>query len=100
MKTFRLFIALTLICFALSQRAQGVVPPPPGGYPNFTTAAGDHAPHALTFGGGNTTLGTVSMFSVTTRNFNTAVCAGALYLYTADSNTATCSSSPLFHNNR
>jgi len=89
MKIFRLFIALTLICFALSQRAQGVVPPPPGGYPNFTTAAGDHALQALTLGLGNTALGTFSMFSVTTGNFNTAVGAGALDLNTADSNTAT-----------
>jgi len=89
MKIFRLFIALTLICFALSQRAQGVVPPPPGGYPNFTTAAGDHALQALTLGVGNTALGTFSMFSVTTGNFNTAVGAGALDLNTADSNTAT-----------
>ena len=43
-------------CFALSQRAQGVAPPPPGGYPNFTTAAGDHALQALTLGLGNTAL--------------------------------------------
>src|SRR5437867_1193021 len=40
MKIFRLFVAFALACFALSQRAEGVVPPPPGGYPNFTTAAG------------------------------------------------------------
>ena len=46
MKIFSLFIAFTLICFALSQRAQGVVPPPPGGYANFTTAAGT-APFTL-----------------------------------------------------
>src|SRR5207248_4648212 len=37
------------ICFALSQRAQAVNPPPTGGYPNFTTAAGDHALQALTW---------------------------------------------------
>src|SRR6266850_7952626 len=89
MKIFRLFIALTLICFALSQRAQGVVPPPPGGYPNFTTAAGDHALQALTLGVGNTALGTFSWFSVTTGSFNTALGAGALDINTADSNTAT-----------
>jgi hypothetical protein len=88
MKIFRLFIAFTLVCFALSPIAQGVVPPPPGGYPNFTTAAGDHALQALTLGLGNTALGTYSLFSTTTASFNTAVGAGALDLNTGDSNTA------------
>jgi len=88
MKIFRLFVAFTLICFALLQRAQGVVPPPPGGYPNFTTAAGDHALQALTIGVGNTAIGTFSLFSVTTGNFNTAVGAGSLDLNLGDSNTA------------
>ena len=97
MKIFRLFVAFTLVCFGLSQRAQGVVPPPPGGYPNFTTAAGDHALQALTLGLGNTALGTFSMFSVTTGNFNTAVGAGALDLNTADSNTATGAAALLFN---
>src|SRR6266567_8225049 len=97
MKIFRLFIALTLICFAFSQRAQGVVPPPPGGYPNFTTAAGDHALQALTLGLGNTALGTFSLFSVTTGSFNTALGAGALDLNTADSKAATVAVSLLFN---
>ena len=61
----------------------------PGGYPNFTTAAGDHALQALTLGLGNTAIGTFSLFSVTAGNFNTAVGAGSLDLNTADSNTAT-----------
>src|SRR5437667_319746 len=86
---FRLFIAFTLICFALSPSARGVVPPPPGGYPNFTTAAGDHALQALTLGLGNTAIGTFSLFSNTTGSFNTAVGAGSLDLNIADSNTAT-----------
>jgi hypothetical protein len=89
MKTFRLFVAFALICFALSPKVQAVVPPPPGGYPNFTTAAGDHALQALTLGLGNTAIGTFSLFSVTTGSFNTALGAGSLDLNTADSNTAT-----------
>jgi uncharacterized coiled-coil protein SlyX len=97
MKIFRLFVAIALICFALSPSARGVVPPPPGGYPNFTTAAGDHALQALTLGVGNTALGTFSLFSVTTGNFNTAVGAGALDLNTADSNTATGAAALLFN---
>jgi len=91
------FIGLALACFALSQRTQGVVPPPPGGYPNFTTAAGDHALQALTLGLGNTAIGTFSLFSVTTGNFNTAVGAGSLDLNTADSNTATGAAALLFN---
>ena len=84
--TPQLPIALTLFCFGLLPGAQAVVPPPPGGYPNFTTAAGDNALQALTSGVGNTAIGTFSMFSLTTGNFNTAVGAGALDLNNADSN--------------
>jgi hypothetical protein len=92
-----ILITLLLACFVLSQRAQGVVPPPPGGYPNFTTAAGDHALQALTLGVGNTALGTFSLFRVTTGSFNTAVGAGSLDLNTADSNTATGAAALLFN---
>ncbi len=83
-----LLIILTLLCFSLLPKVQAVVPPPPGGYPNFTTAAGDHALQALTSGIGNTAIGTSSLFSVTTGSFNTAVGAGSLDLNTADNNTA------------
>ena len=92
------YAMFALACFAVSPRVQGVVPPPPGGYPNFTTAAGDHALKALTLGLGNTALGTFSLFSVITGNFNTAVGAGALDLNTADSNTATDAAALLFNN--
>ena len=92
-----LLVTLALLCFGLLSGAQAVVPPPPGGYPNFTTAAGDHALQALTLGVGNTALGTFSLFSVTTGNFNTAVGAGALDLNTADSNTATGAAALLFN---
>ena len=71
---FRSLVVLTaLFCSPLSPTAQAVVPPPPGGYPNFTTAAGDNALQALTLGVGNTAIGTFSLFSVTTGSFNTAV---------------------------
>jgi hypothetical protein len=95
--TSPLLIALALLGFALLPRAQAVSPPPPGGYPNFTTAAGDHALQALTLGLGNTAVGTFSLFSVTTGSFNTAVGAGALDLNTADSNTATGAAALLFN---
>jgi hypothetical protein len=46
---------------------------------------------------GNTAIGTFSLFSVATGNFNTAVGAGALDLNTADSNTATGAAALLFN---
>jgi hypothetical protein len=90
-------ILMGVVCIGLLPGAQAVSPPPPGAYPNFTTAAGDHALQALTLGVGNTALGTFSLFSVTTGNFNSAVGAGALDLNTADSNTATGAAALLFN---
>ena len=92
-----LLITFSLLCFRFLPETEALSPPPPGGYPNFTTAAGDHALQALTLGLGNTTIGTFSLFSVTTGNFNTALGAGALDLNTADSNTATGAAALLFN---
>jgi hypothetical protein len=47
-----------LVCVGLLPKTQAVSPPPAGGYPNFTTAAGEHALQALTLGVGNTAIGT------------------------------------------
>jgi hypothetical protein len=88
-------VAVTSVAF-LSQ-VQAVVPPPDGGYPNLTTAEGDHALKALTTGVGNTAVGTFSLFDVSTGNFNTAVGAGSLDLNQADSNTATGAAALLFN---
>jgi len=90
-------VTLALVCFGLLPKVQAVSPPPPGGYPNFTTAAGDHALQALTLGVGNTAIGTFSLFSVTTGSFNTALGAGSLDLNTADENTATGAAALLFN---
>ena len=84
-----LLIALALVGFALLPGAQAVVPPPDGGYPNFTTAEGTNAFLHLTSGTANTGLGWSSLLNVTAGSFNTAVGAGTLALNTADSNTAT-----------
>ena len=43
-------VTLTVIGIALSPKAQAVVPPPDGGYPNFTTAEGQNALFSLTTG--------------------------------------------------
>ena len=84
--------ALIITCFGLVPLAPdtfGVVPPPDGGYPNFTTAEGQNALKSLTSGSGNTAVGSSALFSLTTGNLNTAVGAGALALNTAEGNTAT-----------
>jgi hypothetical protein len=83
-----LLIALLFACFALSQRAQGVVPPPDGGYPGGNTAEGQNALFSLTTGGFNTGIGILSLRSNTAGSFNTAVGAGALLANTGDGNTA------------
>ena len=95
--TLSLILFALLARFAVSPNTQAVVPPPDGGYPNFTTAAGDHALQALTLGVGNTAIGTFSLFSVTTGNFNTAVGSGALDLNLGDFNTATGAAALLFN---
>jgi Chaperone of endosialidase len=77
-----------LLCFGLLPTAQAVVPPPDGGYPNFTTAEGQNALFSLTTGAANTGVGWFSLKSVTTGSFNTGVGAGTLVLNTGDENTA------------
>src|SRR5262249_22372848 len=89
MKIFRLFVAFTVAAFALSSEIRAVVPPPDGGYPNFTTAEGQNALHSLTTGAANTALGAYSLFGTSIGSSNTAVGAATLVLNTADQNTAT-----------
>ena len=87
--TLPLLITLALLCIGLLPRAQALVPPPDGGYPNFTTAEGTKALQSLTTGSANTAVGWYSLFSDTTGSLNTGVGAGALALNTAENNTAT-----------
>ena len=86
--TSPLLITLTLLCFGFFPKAQAVVPPPDGCYPNFTTAEGCKALQSLTTGSANTAIGWYSLFGTSSGGFNTAVGAGALDLNTADNNTA------------
>ena len=84
-----LLITLTLLCFGLLPKAQAVNPPPPGGYPNFTTAAGDHALKSLTSGAANTAIGNYALFGVTTGKATTPPSALERWTSThADNNTA------------
>ena len=92
-----LLITLTLLCFGLLPKAEAVNPPPAGGYPNFTTAAGDKALQSLTTGAANTAIGNFALFSVSTGNANTAVGAVALDLNIGDNNTAIGTAALLFN---
>ena len=56
MRRVFLFVPFLLTCFALSQTAQAVVPPPDGGYANRNTAEGKDALFSLTTGEDNTAL--------------------------------------------
>jgi trimeric autotransporter adhesin len=90
-------ILIALACFALLPLAQAVVPPPDGGYPNFTTAEGTNALKNLTSGAGNTGIGWFSLFSDTTASFNTAVGVGTLLFNNGDENTAIGAATLLFN---
>jgi Chaperone of endosialidase len=97
--TIRLIIAiLPLLCLsATGPKAQAVVPPPDGGYPNFTTAEGQDALFSLTTGAANTAVGWRALFSDTEGSFNTATGAAALLFNTADDNTAFGAAALLFN---
>ena len=78
------FFSLLITCFAFPPMAKAVVPPPDGGYPNFTTAEGQQALFSLTTGSANTAVGWFSLFSNAAGSFNTATGAGSLLFNTAD----------------
>ena len=80
-------IALALLHFAILPKAQGVIPPPDGGYPGFNTAEGQNALFNLTTGVGNTGLGWFSLWSDTDGSYNTAVGAGTLLFNVGDQST-------------
>jgi hypothetical protein len=90
-------ITFALVCFALLPKVQAFVPPPDGGYPNFTTAEGTKALFSLTTGSANTAVGWFSLFSNTEGSFNTAAGAGALLFNTSDENTAFGTAALLFN---
>jgi len=59
-------VGLALTCFALSPRAQAVLPPPDGGYPGHNTAEGTDPLFSLTTGVNNTATGFEALYSNTT----------------------------------
>ena len=90
-------VALLIACLAIPESAQRVVPPPDGGYPNFTTAEGTKALQNLTTGSANTAVGWFSLFSNTVGSFNTGTGAGTLLFNTGDENTAFGTAALLFN---
>jgi hypothetical protein len=92
-----ILIVLTLLFSGLLPKAQAVIPPPDGGYPNFTTAEGDKALFSLTIGAANTAVGWFSLWGNTEGSFNTATGAGALLFNTNDNNTAFGAAALLFN---
>jgi trimeric autotransporter adhesin len=82
MKTFRFFVAFTLICIALSPTARALLPPPApdGGYPGGNTAEGTNALHDVNTAVGinNTAVGLNALTNDTTGAFNVAIGSGAL----------------------
>jgi Chaperone of endosialidase len=85
--TPRLLTTLTLLCFGLLPKAQAVVPPPGGGYPNLNTAEGQKALFSLTTGVGNAAVGWYSLFSNTDGSLNTGVGTGTLLFNIGDQTT-------------
>jgi len=77
-----------VVCFAFSQTAQAVTPPPDGGYPGGNTAEGQSALLNLTSGAYNTAVGWFSLGSNTNSQFNTGLGAGTLFANNGDNNTA------------
>ena len=91
------FLLVLLTYVALCSTVHAVVPPPDGGYSNFTTAEGQKALFNLTTGAANTAVGWLSLFSDTAGSFNTATGAGSLLFNTADNNTAFGAAALLFN---
>ena len=90
-------ITFVLVCFALVQNTQAVIPPPDGGYPGGNTAEGTKALLSQTTGGYNAAIGWLSLENLTTGSFNTGVGAGTLALNNGDQNTATGAGALLSH---
>ncbi len=92
-----LFVAFTLICFALSPRMQAVNPPPDGGYAGFNTAEGTDALFSNTTGTRNTGLGYQALY-YNHGDYNTATGSHALFSNTSGTENTATGASALSHN--
>jgi hypothetical protein len=97
--TYPALALFALACFALSPRAQAVVPPPDGGYPNDNTAEGTDALFSLTTGG-NAAIGLDALYSNTVGSFNTATGVNTLSHNIAGGSNTASGANALFNNSR
>ena len=81
-------ILILLVWSMIVSTTQALVPPPDGGYPNFTTAEGSDVLKHLSTGAANTSVGWRSLFTNSTGNYNTGTGAATLVLNNGDENTA------------
>src|SRR6266480_5100954 len=93
-----LLIPLVFVCFALSPRAQAVVPAPDGGYPGQNTAEGTQALFSLTTGIFNTADGFHALFHETNGSSNVAVGSQALFSDVGGNNNTAVGDHALFLN--
>jgi trimeric autotransporter adhesin len=91
-------LSLLLVCLALCQMAQAVVPAPDGGYPGANTAEGTNALFSLTSGIDNTALGFQALYHNTTGNNNTAEGFRALFSNTIGTQNTANGANALFSN--
>ena len=114
MKTFKLFVAFTLICFGLSPAALAITTDPQGYFPGQNTAEGDHALFSNagisntaigfqvlynnTRGGNNTAIGESALYGNTTGSFNTANGFGTLFSNTTGSYNTAIGETALYSN--
>jgi trimeric autotransporter adhesin len=95
-----ILLTFALVCFALVQKAQAVVPPPDGGYPGGNTAEGTAALLSLGPNGfNNTAIGFLSLKNTTQGDANTAVGAGALFSNRGQGQNTATGAGALFNSN-
>jgi hypothetical protein len=93
-----LLIPLLLACFALSQTARAVSPPPDGGYAGNNTAEGTNALLNLTSGINNTAVGLNALLHDTSGGYNVGIGSQALALNSTGNFNMAIGTQALFNN--
>src|SRR5437588_3711209 len=91
-------ITFALVCFALVQNTQAVVPAPDGGYPGGNTAEGTNALFNLSTGVWNTALGAQALYQDMTGGSNTGTGFQALFSNTIGGKNTASGAFSLFSN--
>ena len=96
---YPVLVALGVACFALSATAQGLKPPPDGGYANRNTAEGTDALFSLTTGAENTAIGWRALWKNNTGMNNTAIGRATLAANTSGRENTAVGEDALLSNN-